>query len=1145
MKRSFAGASCAALMVSAFGLASGPAWAASFNVPDNATDNTAKTVSGTDVGTVGVNASLSVTGTAISWNNASTGLVITNSGTIQSTAAGARAINASGGNNTRTLTLTNNASGLITSDDDAFRINVDPTGGTILIQNYGTILAQNGQALDFTAAVGGGASITINNYAGATLRSNGQDGIRPGQGAIVNNAGTIFATGAAGNSYDGVDFQGSSGTVNNQTGGTISGLRHGITTDTGVVVVNASGATITGRNGSGVGSDGTGTVTNYGTITGAYAGNGTGDGDGVDIDFAATITNFGTIQGTGAGGFDSGGRANNSEGISIGGGTIANSGLVSGAGPAIVVNNDSNTDGSRSGVAATTITNNAGATIVGQGGFAIRLENKTGTAADNDTIVNYGTIIGNGSIPDPNAIVTLQNGTPDTGSVGTLDGVTYTGTGSARFIRGDGSAIQMGEGADTLTNYGTIVGNSGRAINMEGGNDTINLATGSSITGRIDGGSGTDTINLFGTGTGTLANVTNVELLSVQGGTWSLLDAQSYVNGVTISTGATLRIGAGGTSGSLAADVVDNGALAFNRSDALTYSGAISGTGTVQQIGTGTTTLTGASTYTGATTVAAGRLVVNGSIANSVVTVSGGTLGGSGTIGGLVAAGSGTIAPGNSIGQLNVAGNVAFRSGSTYQVEVNPAGQGDRIAATGTATLQGGTVQVLAANGNYANQTRYTILTAARGVTGQFDGATSNLAFLYPTLSYGTADVALTLTRNDVSFASVAATRNQLATALAVSSLGAANPVYLALLSRTPDQARLALTLLSGEVQASQITSQYQVNFILQQLILARLTGGFGTFAANGSGFQGFASGSSVDAAYAADLPGRRPATAAVPVGDLDPQVFSTWGSGFGSFGSTRTDGNAGTMTRDVGGFVVGADATIDGMWRIGLAGGYTRSTFDVRATTSSGETETGFGAIYGGTRLGPVTLRLGGLFAGSSSATRRSVVFPGFVDNVSARFGGTGLLGFAEAGYRIDLDPVTLEPFVGGSAMRLSRDGFTERGGPAALVVAGRDYDIQTFTVGGRGSLAFGPDSPVSARGTLAYRRAFGDVVPTALLAFAGGGSQFQTAGIPVDVNALVAEAGFGWQATRDLALEIAYTGQIGSRAQDHGVKGSLLYRF
>lgn len=84
----------------------------------------------------------------------------------------------------------------------------------------------------------------------------------------------------------------------------------------------------------------------------------------------------------------------------------------------------------------------------------------------------------------------------------------------------------------------------------------------------------------------------------------------------------------------------------------------------------------------------------------------------------------------------------------------------------------------------------------------------------------------------------------------------------------------------------------------------------------------------SVPASFAADLPGgRRLELAPVPFSVLDPRVLALWGQGFGSFGSTRTDGNAGTLTRDTGGFIIGADATLDGTWRFGLAGGFSRQS--------------------------------------------------------------------------------------------------------------------------------------------------------------------------------------------------------------------------
>ncbi|MCG6207259.1 autotransporter outer membrane beta-barrel domain-containing protein [Rhodopseudomonas sp. HC1] len=582
-----------------------PAAAASFNVGSGATDSAAKTVTGTDTGTVQSGGTLNVSGTAISFTGPASGVVINNSGTISS---GNRGIDTSGANPSRSLTLNNFAGALISTVDDAFRLNTSIGTGTVVIDNCGTIVSNSGQVFDFASNSSAIGTVQINNNAGGiiralgndairpgsgsttiinsglidattnanrginlnisnlgtvtsfsvinnaggviqstddtirvtattlattgsftidnagtiwstgtgqaidfndissgtvqiinratgVIRSTGADAVRPGEGATVTNYGLIYSDGVIGSSNDGIDWQSHSGTVNNKSGGTISGFRHGITTDADVVVTNETGATIIGRNGSGVGSDGTGTVVNYGRITGAYNGGGTGDGDGVDVDFAATVTNYGVIEGTGAGGYDSGGRFNNSEGLSIGGGTVANYGTISGASYGIVVNNDSNTDGTRSGVAASTITNYAGGTIIGQNGFAIRLENKTGTAADNDSIVNSGTIIGNGAIPDPNAVVLLQSGAVDANSVGTLDGVTYTGTGSARFIRGDGSAIQMGEGADVLTNSGTIIGNNGRAVNMEGGNDTVNIMPTSRIVGLVNGGTGTDTLN--------------------------------------------------------------------------------------------------------------------------------------------------------------------------------------------------------------------------------------------------------------------------------------------------------------------------------------------------------------------------------------------------------------------------------------------------------------------------------------------------------------------------------------------------------------------------------------------------------------------------------------------------------------------------
>src|SRR5262249_39954895 len=149
-------------------------------------------------------------------------------------------------------------------------------------------------------------------------------------------------------------------------------------------------------------------------------------------------------------------------------------------------------------------------------------------------------------------------------------------------------------------------------------------------------------------------------------------------------------IGNGGTTGSILGDVTDNGTLAFNRSDIVTFPGVISGSGELTQLGPGTLVLTGNSTYTGATDIEGGALEVNGSIAaSSLTTVNAGTvLLGTGTVGntqvaGIFAPGNGT--PGTS---MTVSGTISFLPSATYMVFVNPS-RSSFATVTGTASLTG------------------------------------------------------------------------------------------------------------------------------------------------------------------------------------------------------------------------------------------------------------------------------------------------------------------------------------------------------------------------------------------------------------------------------------------------------------------------
>ncbi|MDX3884195.1 MAG: autotransporter-associated beta strand repeat-containing protein [Sphingomonas sp.] len=103
------------------------------------------------------------------------------------------------------------------------------------------------------------------------------------------------------------------------------------------------------------------------------------------------------------------------------------------------------------------------------------------------------------------------------------------------------------------------------------------------------------------------------------GGTLTLTGNSTYTGGTTIEEGV-LRLGDGGTSGSILGDITDNGRLVIDRSDALLLTGTISGSGSFEQAGTGRTILQADNSYTGGTTISGGVLEIgNGGTTGSVL----------------------------------------------------------------------------------------------------------------------------------------------------------------------------------------------------------------------------------------------------------------------------------------------------------------------------------------------------------------------------------------------------------------------------------------------------------------------------------------------------------------------------------------------
>ncbi|MFV3292533.1 autotransporter outer membrane beta-barrel domain-containing protein [Pseudomonas sp. NY11955] len=424
---------------------------------------------------------------------------VDNAGIIRSTDG--RGIDSkSDGEDLSHFVITNHAGALIQGTNDGLRLQTNPAaGGSLSIVNAGTIASTvEGQAIDLESLNNPAFTTTLVNQATGVIHAAGNDAIKTGSNATITNYGLIYTDTAPQDNngqdqkWDGIKIGTSTGvTVYNH--GTISADRHGIDLKTDATLYNYEGASVTGRNGSGFGSDGSGTVYNWGTITGAIAdGKINGDGDGVDIDNIGHVYNAGTIQGLGAKGVDSGGRPNGSEGIAMGGGSIVNtaSGVIRSVDNGILV--DDGAEGA--GVAATTISN-AGR-IEGETGFAIKLIGEY-----DDSVINNGTISG-----------------------------------------GNGLALSMGAGNDSLTVLSGGVFNG--LVDGGAGIDSLNLDG----TGSFGNSANFETLQVSG-GTWTLRSIDDFSQGGVVTSGATLINQGSILGEMLIEQGATYA--GGGSVGGL------------------------------------------------------------------------------------------------------------------------------------------------------------------------------------------------------------------------------------------------------------------------------------------------------------------------------------------------------------------------------------------------------------------------------------------------------------------------------------------------------------------------------------------------------------------------------------------------------------------
>lgn len=357
----------------------------------------------------------------------------------------------------------------------------------------------------------------------------------------------------------------------------------------------------------------------------------------------------------------------------------------------------------------------------------------SGTGAD----VSFNGAVGN---VHPLGQMTLANPTKVNGGlVHTVGDQTYAriDAGADIELRSDSGALSLvslllqtfnGTLTSDAIDYSTVAGSGMLTLQPASGSASIGLAgaagtlqlTGAMLAGLADGFAQIIIGRVMGTGTITSDGITFRDPVHFRSP-----DGEILISGPLTGVGnAAIKLTARTITAN--APIHRDHLLTVEAGVTAVFNAVISGNGGLTNGSTGVTTLVADNTYSGLTTQNFGTLLINGNQPLGAFFVTGGELGGVGTVGRIDVIG-GRIAPGTSPGILSAIGPVLFIRGD-FKVEIRgpmPGTSYDQLLVTGAVDLdRNGPVRLIIAPTSFRPRVgdRIVLIDTLGGVTGQFKG---------------------------------------------------------------------------------------------------------------------------------------------------------------------------------------------------------------------------------------------------------------------------------------------------------------------------------------------------------------------------------------------------------------------------------------